>query len=305
MIYSAPIQDMLFLIREWIGIDRLASLPGYEEVDADLVEAILEEAGKFASTELLAINREGDEHGAKFDNGNVTTPPGFKEAYTQFIEAGWTSIDANPDHGGQGLPKLLQGLIDEMLGATNVSFKLYTELSRGAYHCLDHSASDEIRNLYLPKMVEGTWSGTMCLTEPNCGTDLGLLKTKAVPAGDGTFKISGEKLFVTSGDHDLTENILHLVIARLEGAPAGTRGISLFLVPKFLVNEDGSIGARNGVQTASIEHKMGIKASATCSLVFDGATGYLIGEENRGLSSMFKMMNLERITVGLQGLGMS
>ena len=305
MIYSAPIREMLFLVNEWMGLEKLTALPGYEDVDADLVEAILEEAGKFASTELLAINREGDEHGATFDNGNVTTPPGFKEAYTQFIEAGWTSIDANPDHGGQGLPKLLQSLIDEMLGATNVSFKLYTELSRGAYHCLDHSASDEIRNLYLPKMVEGTWSGTMCLTEPNCGTDLGLLKTKAVPTDDGTFKISGEKLFVTSGDHDLTENILHLVIARLEGAPEGTRGISLFLIPKFLVNEDGSIGARNGVQTASIEHKMGIKASATCSLVFDGATGYLIGEENRGLSSMFKMMNLERITVGLQGLGMS
>jgi butyryl-CoA dehydrogenase len=200
---------------------------------------------------------------------------------------------------------MLQGLIDEVLGATNVSFKLYTELSRGAYHCMDHSASDEIRNLYLPKMVDGTWSGTMCLTEPNCGTDLGLLKTKAAPANDGTFKISGEKIFITSGDHDLTENILHLVIARMEGAPAGTRGISLFLVPKFLVNEDGSLGARNGVQTASIEHKMGIKASATCSLVFDEATGYLIGEENRGLPSMFKMMNLERITVGLQGLGMS
>ena len=305
MIYNAPIQDMLFLVREWIGIDRLTALPGYEEVDLDLIEAVLEEAGKFASTELLAINREGDEHGASFDNGNVTTPPGFKEAYTQFIEAGWTSIDADPDHGGQGLPKLLQSLIDEMLGATNVAFKLYTELSRGAYHCLANTASADICEKYLPKMVEGTWSGTMCLTEPHSGTDLGLLKTKATPAGDGTYKISGEKIFITSGDHDLTENIVHLVIARIDGAPAGTRGISLFLIPKFLVNEDGSIGARNGVQTASIEHKMGIKASATCSLVFDDATGYLIGEENRGLSAMFRMMNLERITVGLQGLGLS
>lgn len=305
MKYDAPIKDMLFLVNDWIGLDRLTSLPGYEEVDADIFEAILEEAGKFASTELLTINREGDEHGAQFDNGNVTTPPGFKEAYAQFIESGWTTIDANPDHGGQGLPKLLQGLIDEMLGATNVAFKLYTELSRGAYHCLDHAASDEIREMYLPKMVEGVWSGTMCLTEPNSGTDLGLLKTKATPAGDGNYRISGEKIFITSGDHDLTENILHLVIARMEGAPAGTRGISLFLVPKFLVNEDGSIGARNSVQTASIEHKMGIKASATCSLVFEDATGYLIGEENRGLASMFKMMNLERITVGLQGLGLS
>jgi alkylation response protein AidB-like acyl-CoA dehydrogenase len=305
MIYNAPIRDMLFLVNEWIGIDRLNALPGYEEVDSDLIEAVLEEAGKFAGTELLAINREGDEHGATFEDGSVTTPPGFREAYTKFIEAGWTSIDADPEHGGQGLPKLLQTLIDEILGATNVAFKLYTELSRGAYHCMAHTASKDICDRYLPKLVEGAWSGTMCLTEPHCGTDLGLLKTKATPADDGTYKISGEKIFITSGDHDLTENILHLVIARVEGAPAGTRGISLFLVPKFLIDEDGSIGARNGVQTASIEHKMGIKASATCSLVFNDATGYLLGEENRGLAGMFKMMNLERITVGLQGLGLS
>ena len=305
MIYNAPIKDMLFLVNEWIGLDRLTALPGFEEIDADLFEAVLEEADKFAKTELLPINREGDEHAAVFKDGSVTTPPGFKEAYTQFIENGWTSIDANPEHGGQGLPKLLQNLIDEILGATNVSFKLYTELSRGAYHLLDHAASDDIREKYLPKMVEGVWSGTMCLTEPHSGTDLGLLTTKAVAAGDGTYKISGEKIFITSGDHDLTENILHLVIARIAGAPMGTRGISLFLVPKFLVNEDGSLGDRNGVQTTAIEHKMGIRASATCSLNFVDATGYLIGEENRGLAAMFKMMNIERITVGLQGLGMA
>jgi alkylation response protein AidB-like acyl-CoA dehydrogenase len=305
MKYDAPIQDMLFLLNEWIGIDRLTSLPGYEEVDADLVEAILEEAGKFASTELLTINREGDEHGAVFEDGSVRTPPGFKEAYTQFIENGWTGIDADPDHGGQGLPTLLQNFIDEIIGATNVSFKLYCELSHGAYHLIDYAASDEIRELYLPKMVEGTWSGTMCLTEPQCGTDLALLNTKAEANSDGTYKISGAKIFVSSGDHDLTENILHLVIARIDGAPAGTRGISLFLVPKFLVNDDGSLGERNEVHTASIEHKMGIRASATCTLNFDGAKGYLIGEENRGLAAMFKMMNIERITVGLQGLGMS
>ena len=305
MIYNAPIKDMLFLVNEWLGIDRVTALPGFEEVDADLFEAVLEEADRFASNVLLPINREGDEHAAVFKDGSVTTPPGFKEAYTQFIENGWTSIDANPEHGGQGLPKLLQNLIDEILGATNVSFKLYTELSRGAYHLLDHAASDDIREKYLPKMVEGVWSGTMCLTEPHSGTDLGLLTTKAVAAGDGTYKISGEKIFITSGDHDLTENILHLVIARIAGAPTGTRGISLFLVPKFLVNEDGSLGDRNGVQTTAIEHKMGIRASATCSLNFVDATGYLIGEENRGLAAMFKMMNIERITVGLQGLGMA
>jgi len=305
MIYNAPIKDMLFLVNEWIGLDQLTSLPGYEEVDADLFEAILEEAEKFASTELLTINREGDEHGARFEDGEVSTPPGFKKAYTQFIENGWTGIDANPDHGGQGLPKVLQNLIDEIIGATNVSFKLYTELSRGAYHLLDHAASDEIREKYLPKMVEGVWSGTMCLTEPHCGTDLGLLNTKAVPADDASYRINGSKIFITSGDHDLTENILHLVIARIEGAPPGTSGISLFLVPKFLVNDDGSVGERNGVTTASIEHKMGIRASATCALNFDDATGYLIGEENRGLASMFKMMNIERITVGIQGLGLA
>jgi alkylation response protein AidB-like acyl-CoA dehydrogenase len=305
MIYNAPIKDMLFLVNEWIGLDRLTALPGFEEIDADLFEAVLEEADRFAKTELLPINREGDEVGAVFKDGNVITPPGFKEAYTKFVENGWTGIDADPDHGGQGLPKLLQNLIDEILGATNVSFKLYTELSRGAYHLLDHAASDEIRAKYLPKMVEGIWSGTMCLTEPHSGTDLGLLTTKAVAAADGTYKLSGEKIFITSGDHDLTENILHLVIARIAGAPAGTRGISLFLVPKFLVNDDGSLAERNGVQTTAIEHKMGIRASATCSLNFVDATGYLIGEENRGLAAMFKMMNIERMTVGLQGLGMA
>ena len=303
MIYNAPIKDMLFLVNEWLGNERWSSLPGYEEVDADLWEAILEEAGKFVSTEVLPINQAGDEHGAIHENGEVRTPPGFKEAYTQLIDNGWTGIDSNPDHGGQGLPKTLQYMIDEMLGATNLSFKLYSELSHAAYHLLDSTAPDSIRDLYLPNMVAGTWSGTMCLTEPHCGTDLGLLTTKAAPNADGTYSISGSKIFITSGDHDLTENILHLVIARIEGAPAGTKGISLFLVPKVLVNDDGSLGERNAVSTASIEHKMGIRGSATCALNFDEATGYLIGEENRGLQAMFKMMNIERLTVGMQGLG--
>jgi alkylation response protein AidB-like acyl-CoA dehydrogenase len=303
MIYEAPIKDMLFLVNEWMGMDRITSLPGYEEVDSDLFEAVLEEAGKFCSTELLPLNAVGDEQGVTLSDGAVKTAPGFKEAYTQFIENGWAGIDAAPEHGGQGLPTLLQILIDEALTATNLAFKLYAELSRGAYHLLANSASDEIKARYLPKLVEGTWSGTMCLTEPHSGTDLGLLTTRATPAEDGTYSINGAKIFITAGDHDLTENILHLVIARVDGAPAGTHGISLFLVPKFLVNDDGTLGERNPVNVASIEHKMGIRGSATCALNFDGAKGYLIGEENHGLAAMFKMMNIERLTVGIQGLG--
>ncbi len=294
---------MMFLVNDWIGLDKLTALPGYEGVDAELLEAILEEAGKFCSTELLTINRQGDEHGAKFENGIVTTPPGFKEAYKKFIENGWTSIDAEADHGGQGLPKLFQNLIDEMLSATNLSFKLYSELSHGVYHLLATTASNEIRDRFLAKLVTGVWSGSMCLTEPHCGTDLGLLTTKASANKDGSYSVSGSKIFITSGDSDLTENILHLVLARIDGAAEGSHGISLFLVPRFLVNDDGSLGERNPVYTASIEHKMGIRGSATCALNFEGATGYLIGEPNYGLATMFKMMNIERLTIGVQGLG--
>lgn len=303
MIYNAPVNDMMFVIDELIGIDKLTALPGYEDLDRESFEFILQEAGKFCSNELLPINRDGDEHGAVHENGAVTTPPGFKEAYEKYIEAGWTGIDANPDYGGQGLPKLMQYLVDEMLGATNLAFKLYSELSHGAYYLLSSYAPDEIKERFVPKMVAGEWSGTMCLTEPHCGTDLGLLTTKATDNGDGTFAINGAKIFITSGDHDLTDNIIHLVLARMEGAPSGSRGISLFAVPRTLVNDDGSLGERNGVVTASIEHKMGIKGSATCALNFDDATGYLIGKPNRGLAAMFKMMNTERITVGIQGLG--
>jgi len=296
---------MLFLVDEWIGIENISSLPGHEEFDRDILEAVLEEAGKFCATEILPINRDGDEHGAVFANGEVTTPPGFKAAYQKFIENGWTSIDAEPAHGGQGLPRLVSFLIDEMLGGTNLAFKLYSELSHGAYHLLAACASEEIRAKYLPKMVEGVWSGTMCLTESHSGTDLGLLTTRASRNDDGSFSISGTKIFITSGDHDLTENILHLVIARIDGAPEGARGISLFLVPKFHVGDDGTVGERNNVSTASIEHKMGIKGSATCVLNFDGASGILIGEENRGLAAMFRMMNIERVTIGIQGLGLA
>ncbi len=239
------------------------------------------------------------------DNKNYNELEKYKEAYQKYIEDGWTSLSCDPKYGGQGMPKTVSAFFDEMLSAASLSFKLYSELSIGAYNCINHHASDEIKNKYLPKIVEGKWSGTMCLTEPVCGTDLGLLKTKAEKQTDGTYKISGQKIFITSGDQDLTENIIHLVIARAKDSPKGTKGISLFLVPKFVVNENGSIGPRNGISTGSIESKMGIKGSATCVLNFDEATGYLIGEKDRGLNAMFTMMNLERIVVGIQGLGIS
>ena len=296
---------MVFLVEEWIGIDKLRSLPGYEDFDADTLRAILEEAGRFCTSEILPTNQPGDEHGAVHSDGDVSTPPGFKEAYSKFVENGWSGIDADEEYGGQGLPRLLVFLIDEMLAACNLAFKLYPELTRGACHLLASHASPALRDKFLPRMVEGSWSGTMCLTEPHCGTDLGLLTTKAVPHGDGSYRISGTKIFITSGDHDLTENIIHLVIARIDGAPSGSGGISLFLVPKFLVNDDGSLGERNNVETGSIEHKMGIRGSATCVLNFDNAEAYLVGEENRGLAAMFRMMNLERLTVGVQGLGIA
>ncbi len=305
MIYNAPLEDMLFLVDEWIGLDRIRELRGHEELDRDMVEAILDEAAKFCINELLPINREGDEIGAVLKDGVVITPPGFKEAYDRFVEGGWTGLDAKPEHGGQGLPKMLLYMVKEMLAACNLSFNLYPELTLGAYHLIDAFGSDEIRERYLPKMVEGSWSGTMCLTEPHSGTDLGLLTTKAVARGDGAYDISGSKIFITAGDHDLTENIIHMVLARIEGAPEGARGISLFLVPRSKVNDDGSVGERNDVTTGSIEHKMGICASSTCALNFDAATGYLIGEENHGLNAMFMMMNIERIGVGIQGLGLA
>jgi len=251
------------------------------------------------------LAKSGDENPTILENGVVRTPPGYKEAYKKYIDDGWTSLSCDPKYGGQGMPKTVSGFFDEMLSSASLSFKLYSELSIGAYNCIKHHATDELKDKYLPKIVEGKWSGTMCLTEPVCGTDLGLLKTKALEQSDGTYKISGQKIFITSGDHDLTENIIHLVIARAPDSPAGTKGISLFLVPKFKVNEDGSIGQRNRISTGSIESKMGIKGSATCVLNFDEAIGYMIGPKTKGLSSMFTMMNLERIVVGIQGLGIS
>ncbi len=303
--YIAPIEDMMFLFEKLRNNNNYNQLEKYKEVTPDLVKNILEEAAKINQNIILPLAKLGDENPTILENGIVRTPPGYKEAYKKFIEDGWTSLSCDPKYGGQGMPKTVSVFFDEMLSAASLSFKLYSELSIGAYNCINHHAADSIKNKFLPKMVEGKWSGTMCLTEPICGTDLGLLKTKAIEQQDGTFKISGQKIFITSGDHDLTENIIHLVIARASDSPLGTKGISLFLVPKFIVNDDGSIGSRNGVFTGSIESKMGIKGSATCVLNFDNATGYMIGSKNKGLNSMFTMMNLERIVVGIQGLGIS
>jgi len=303
--YAAPIEDMMFLYEKLRNNKNYNEIEKYKEVTPDLVKNILEEAAKINQNIILPLAKAGDENPTVLENGVVITPPGYKEAYKKFIEDGWTSLSCDPKYGGQGMPKTVSAFFDEMLSSASLSFKLYSELSIGAYNCISHHASDSIKNKFLPKMVEGKWSGTMCLTEPVCGTDLGLLKTKAVEQSDGTFKLTGQKIFITSGDHDLTENIIHLVIARASDSPKGTKGISLFLVPKFIVKDDGSIGSRNGISTGSIESKMGIKGSATCVLNFDDATGYMIGPKNKGLSSMFTMMNLERIVVGIQGLGIS
>jgi len=303
--YNAPIEDMMFLFDKLRNNKNYNDLEKYKEVNSELVKNILEEAAKINQNLILPLAKSGDENPTVLENGVVRTPPGYKEAYSKYIKDGWTSLSCDPKYGGQGMPKTVSAFFDEMLSSASLSFKLYTELSIGAYNCISHHATDEIKEKYLPKMVEGKWSGTMCLTEPVCGTDLGLLKTKAVEQPDGTFKLSGQKIFITSGDQDLTENIIHLVIARVSDSPVGTKGISLFLVPKFAVNEDGSIGTRNGVSTGSIESKMGIKGSATCVLNFDDATGYMIGSKNKGLNAMFTMMNLERIVVGIQGLGIS
>ena len=303
--YSAPVEDMMFLFEKLRDNKNYNELEKYKEVSSELVKDILEEAAKINQNLILPLAKIGDENPAVLENGVVRTPPGYKEAYQKYIEDGWTSLSCDPKFGGQGMPKTVSAFFDEMLSSASLSFKLYSELSIGAYNCINHHASDEIKNRYLPKIVEGKWSGTMCLTEPVCGTDLGLLKTKAEKQSDGTYKITGQKIFITSGDQDLTENIIHLVIARATDSPAGTKGISLFLVPKFKVNEDGTVGQRNGISTGSIESKMGIKGSATCVLNFDQATGFMIGKKDKGLNAMFTMMNLERIVVGIQGLGIS
>ncbi len=303
--YTAPIDEMMFLFDNLRDNENYNEIEKYKEINSDLVKDILQQAAKINQELILPLAKVGDEKPCVYENGVVRSPPGYKEVYKKFIEDGWTSLSCDPKYGGQGMPKTVSTFFEEMLSSSSLSFKLYSELSIGAYNCILHHADQNLKDKFLPKIVQGKWSGTMCLTESQCGTDLGLLKTKAVKQKDNSYKISGQKIFITSGDHDLTENIIHLVLARIPGSPEGTKGISLFLVPKFIVNENGSIGPRNGVNTASIESKMGIKGSPTCVLNFDNANGYIIGAENKGLNSMFTMMNLERIVVGIQGLGIS
>ena len=301
--YKAPLRDMRFVLHELNDSIALSHLRGLEDISPELMDSILEEAAKVAEEILLPTNAPGDEVGCTLENGVVRTPKGYKEAYNAFRDGGWTALASDPKYGGQGLPESLNKLVEEMICSANLAFSLYPGLTHGAYQALASHASDELKDLYLPKMVDGTWSGTMCLTENNAGTDLGLLRTRAIPQDDGSYKITGAKIFISAGDHDLTENIIHLVLARLPDAPPGTRGISMFLVPKFIPATDGRLGPRNGVVCTAIEHKMGIKGSSTCQLQFDDATGWLVGDANKGLATMFTMMNSERLSVGIQGLG--
>jgi alkylation response protein AidB-like acyl-CoA dehydrogenase len=301
--YTAPLRDMRFVLHELHDTSALRALPGLEDMTPDLLDTVLDEAGKFFSAVLLPLNAGGDAEGCQYEGGVVRTPRGFKEAYRAFIDGGWGALGSDPEYGGQGLPASVSKLVEEMICACNLSFGLYPGLSHGAYLALKSHGSEALKNLYLPKLVDGSWSGTMCLTEAHCGTDLGLLRTRAVPQPDGSYSVSGSKIFISAGEHDLTENIVHLVLARLPDAPPGIKGISLFVVPKFLPTAEGGVGARNGVKCTGIEHKMGIKGSATCQLTFDEAAGWLVGEPHKGMRAMFVMMNSERLSVGTQGLG--
>jgi alkylation response protein AidB-like acyl-CoA dehydrogenase len=304
--YKAPVDDVLFLLNDVFHIERHNNLPGFADASPDLVEAILSETGKFCEEVLTPLNRVGDKEGCKrHDDGSVTTPKGFKEAYKQIVEGGWVGLSAPTEFGGQGLPTTLSVIVNEFMCSANMAFGMYPGLTQGAIAALIKHGTPEQKTAYLPKMIEGRWSGTMNLTEPHCGTDLGLLRTKAVKQDDGSYKITGTKIFISAGEHDLCENIVHLVLARLEGAPAGIRGTTLFVVPKILLQADGSLGARNAVTCGSIEEKMGIHGNSTCVLNYDGATGWLIGQENRGINAMFTMMNEARLGVGVQGLAQS
>ena len=301
--YRAPVRDMQFVLHELLDAEkRFAELPGGEEASADLIDAILEEGAKLCENVVFPTNRTGDIEGCRLDNGTVRTPTGFKEAYDALIEGGWLSLACDPEYGGQGLPHTLSVFFEEMLQSANMALSLYQGLTRGAYVAIHAHGSDHLKNTYLPKLVEGTWTGVMCLTESHAGTDLGMIRTRAKPADDGSYRVSGTKIFISGGDQDITENIIHLVLARLPDAPEGVKGISMFLVPKFLVNEDGTLGERNAFSVGSIEHKMGIKGASTCVMNYEGAVGYLIGEPHKGLRAMFSMMNHERLMVGQEGI---
>ncbi len=304
--YAAPTSDMKFVLNDVLQISKYSNLPGFSELSEDLLEAIFEEGGKLAANVLHPLNHSGDKEGCtRHEDGSVTTPTGMKDAYNEYREGGWQGLSFDPEYGGQGLPHVIGLAVSEMMSAANMAFAMYPGLSRGAANTIYAHGDEDQKRTYLPKMIAGDWGGTMNLTEPHCGTDLGLLKSKAVPVGDGSYKISGQKIFISSGEHDLTDNIIHLVIARIEGAPEGTKGISLFIVPKFLINEDGSLGERNGVSCGALEEKMGIHANSTCVMNYDEATGYLLGEENKGLRAMFTMMNEARLGVAMQGMAIS
>ncbi len=306
MSYKAPLAEMNYLLKNVFKLEQtLADIPEFSDFDNELYSAILEEAGKFSENVLFPINRNGDEQGCSFEDGVVTTPDGFKQAYQEYAQGGWQGVSGDPEYGGQGLPKTINLMTEEMVYSANTSFCLYSSLTAGAYQAIHAHATDELKSVYLPPMLEGRWAGAMGLTEPHAGSDLGIIKTKAEKVSDSSYKINGTKIFITGGEQDLTENIIHLVLAKLPGAPEGPKGISLFLVPKVKVNSDGSLGERNGVNCGSIEHKMGIKGSATCVMNFDDAEGYLVGKENRGLFAMFTMMNLERLSIGVQGVGLA
>jgi len=303
--YRAPLRDQKFVINDLLSVQQYNNLNGFSEATSDIVDAILEEGAKLCENVLNPLNKTGDVEGCTLKNGEVTTPKGFKGAYEQMTEGGWTALSADPEYGGQGLPHYLNLAFNEMVTSANMSFGMYPGLTNGAVHALTVGGTDEQKTLYLPKMISGEWSGTMNLTEPHCGTDLGMLRTKAVPNGDGSYKITGQKIWISAGEHDLSKNIIHLVLARIEGAPEGVKGISLFVVPKFLPDENGEPGERNGVQCGGLEDKMGIHGNSTCVMNYDEAKGWLVGDEHKGLRIMFVMMNEARLGVGLQGLGLA
>ncbi|CAG2143014.1 acyl-CoA dehydrogenase C-terminal domain-containing protein [Ralstonia mannitolilytica] len=305
--YTAPLRDMQFVLHELLDVEgHLKEMPQHAEIDADTINQVIEEAGKFCSEVIFPLNQSGDREGCTYHgDGVVTAPKGFKEAYQQYVEAGWPALGCDPEYGGQGLPILINNALYEMLNSANQAWTMYPGLSHGAYEALHAHGTDELKQRYLPKLVSGVWTGTMCLTEPHCGTDLGILRTKAEPLADGSYAITGTKIFISAGEHDLAENIIHLVLARLPDAPGGTKGISLFVVPKFIPDADGNPGERNTVKCGSIEHKMGIHGNATCVINLDGAKGWMVGEPNKGLNAMFVMMNAARLGVGMQSLGLT